>query len=454
MGLNMHKTICQYCLLLLLCIAANSCRKEQETVLSVDFDYEIVANNYQVPVRIAFTNKSTGTQTYKWTFEGGTPATYDKREPGTITFTKPGSITVSLEAGTNTERLTKTVTILLDTVLKANFNIVPVLNNIAPVALACTNTCQGATKYNWQFEGGTPATSTAANPSGIMYTTPGTYKVFLEALNNRGLKDTISKWFTVLPPLAAGFDIVPSFDDDDYEAPLTATLQNKTISATTHKWSVVGGVINKPNDSITTVYFANPGTYQVSYEASNGKATQTVTQTITVKPNTGMRSFTNVKLGINTAHSTLGAFFSTTLRQVFKQSEVNSSNGAAIDICYFGLSENYTYNRFISPDTVQAFTFPAITGATNTQFVNQQEKCGCSYLLTSTGFDNCTTGTDLDAIQLSLNSNSVAAFSDAIVPRIVLFKNAKGKKGAIRINSFVKNGTQSYILCDIKVQKD
>ena len=45
-------------------------------------------------------------------------------------------------------------------------------------------------------------------------------------------------------------------------------------------------------------------------------------------------------------------------------------------------------------------------------------------------------------------------FSNTVIPRIVLFSNQQGKKGAIKIKQFVNDGLQSYILCDIKVQKD
>jgi hypothetical protein len=45
-----------------------------------------------------------------------------------------------------------------------------------------TNTSTGATAYSWSFPGGTPSTSTAANPT-VQYNTPGTYSVTLTASN-------------------------------------------------------------------------------------------------------------------------------------------------------------------------------------------------------------------------------------------------------------------------------
>lgn len=50
------------------------------------------------------------------------------------------------------------------------------------------NQCTGApTSYQWEFEGGIPATSTEANPSGIRYDQEGTFKVVLTATNAFGI---------------------------------------------------------------------------------------------------------------------------------------------------------------------------------------------------------------------------------------------------------------------------
>lgn len=56
------------------------------------------------------------------------------------------------------------------------------------------------TSYSWSFTGGTPATSTAANPPAITYNTPGTYTVALTATNANG-NDTETKtaYITVTP---------------------------------------------------------------------------------------------------------------------------------------------------------------------------------------------------------------------------------------------------------------
>jgi hypothetical protein len=44
-------------------------------------------------------------------------------------------------------------------------------------------------------------------------------------------------------------------------------------------------------------------------------------------------------------------------------------------------------------------------------------------------------------------------FNNAVVSRVVLFKTEDGRKGAVKIKDFVSAGTASYILVDIKIQK-
>lgn len=440
--------------LFLISIIFSSCKKEEDVQLSVDFVYEVLDTNFTVPAHIQFTNQTQGATYYKWTFEGGDPATYDRREPGAVTFNMTGTVKIKLEAWNENERKEKEVTIVLDSLVTAGFDASAVINDFAPVDYNFTNTSLGASQFNWQFPGAINTnSSTEKNPSNIRYSTAGLYRVYLQSLNARGRKDTISKFVRVRPTLNAAFTIEPSFDDiDDYEAPLVATLRNATISATTHNWQAPGGVLSSSTDSIPTLTYNTPGTYTVTYVADNGKQTQTVTQSIVVKPNTGMRTFTNVKFGINSADATLGCYFSTKLRQIFKSSEINNSNGSKVDLCFFGLSNNFTFNKFLSPDSVQLFTFPAITNASHTNYVNVQESCGCGFFSVSQ-FDNAVNGTALNAITVPTIGGG-AYFSNALIPRVVLFANQLGKKGAIKIKQFVNDGLQSYILCDIKVQKD
>src|SRR5690606_15684904 len=82
-----------------------SCNREEIDVpINADFTYEVIDDDYSIPVKIAFVNKSTGAQTYTWTFEGGSPETYTQKDPGYIVFSKPGNIKVKLIVANDFER--------------------------------------------------------------------------------------------------------------------------------------------------------------------------------------------------------------------------------------------------------------------------------------------------------------------------------------------------------------
>lgn len=70
----------------------------------------------------------------------------------------------------------------------------------------------GVTSRTWTFEGGTPATSTAANPT-VTYSQPGTYAVTLTVSNgNSQLTNTSTNFITVLPSTGAAVPAVEGFE--------------------------------------------------------------------------------------------------------------------------------------------------------------------------------------------------------------------------------------------------
>lgn len=247
------------------------------------------------------------------------------------------------------------------------------------------------------------------------------------------------------------FEIVPSFEDEDYEAPLKASLSNKTISGLRYAWSSTGGIIANTSAENTEVYFSAPGDYTVTLTAENDKETQSVEHSISVKPNTNLFIMEDVKLGVSAAHATLGCFYSTTLRKVLTKDEVSADNGKLINLLFYGINSSFSYCRFISPDSAAKFTYPSIPQATHTYFINTVETTSISF--TAAEFDAMVDDTPLNSIDIKSQETGISFFSSSIIPRIVLFETEDGRKGAIKIKSFIANGSQSYITVDIKVQK-
>ena len=446
----------KYCLLLTAYCLLNSCSKEEAISVIADFTIEVVNNDFSVPVQVKIINTTEGADTYHWTFTGASPSSSANTNPGTITYTQAGSYTIHLEASNQDESTdSKKITIPIDAEVLIGFTTDILVDNFPPMEVALTNTTAGADTYSWTFQDGNPLSSTHQHPNNVIFNNPGEHNITLEVSNGLETYQT-EQTVIVAPHLVAAFNYDVAFKDDDFQAPVSLTMINNSISATDYTWTFIGGTPSASTNENPIVTFNSPGTYTLKLEATNGKETLTTSQAITVVPNTNIRTFQDVQLGINTAHSsnTIGAFFSTTTREVYKKEDVTTNNGAAIDIAFFGLNQNFTFTKFVSPDEVQSLNFDAIPNATHTKFINFQESCGCSASMSVAQFDAIIDDTLLEALTIKETTGGLQDFDNSVVPRIVLFETQDGRKGAIKIKDFVVNGTNSYIVVDIKVMKE
>lgn len=344
------------------------------------------------------------------------------------------------------------MSIQLDSAVTVDFDPVIQTNEFSPVKVKLNNKTIGASIYSWVFEGGLPASSTEQLPALVNFVDTGYHNIILTVSNGRESFSKTKKIY-VAASLSPSFDIVPSFEDNDNEAPLNATLRNGTVSGLTYTWTTSGGTIDHSTAENPNIHFDNAGTYTVTLTAGNGKESKQVTQTIAVLPNKNLRTFTDVKLGVNTAHSTYGSFFSTSLRKTFKAGDDLSTDGKYIDVVYFGLNQNFTYNKFLPPDSASAYTFNGIPQAMKSKVINTQENCGCGDVMSSSDFDAITNGATFQNYAINPSAAGKKQFTNVAIPRIILYQTADGRKGAIKIKQYVSNATQSYIVVDIKVQK-
>jgi uncharacterized protein (TIGR02145 family) len=160
---------------------------------------------------VTFTDKSNPNSYdidhWTWTFEGGTPATSTERNP-TVVYAVAGVYDVTLKVSSTAGNATS---------FKDNFITVTDLPNPGPTAqftASVTELYEGdtvnftdqstasPTSWLWTFEGGTPATSTVQNPTGIVYANPGAYDVTLVATNANGSNTLLkSEYILVLQSL-------------------------------------------------------------------------------------------------------------------------------------------------------------------------------------------------------------------------------------------------------------
>jgi PKD repeat protein len=447
----MKKFISLHIAAIIAAICLQSCYKEQAVAVVADFAITVDNEDYSVPVRILLENKSTGADKYKWTFEGGEPSSSDKRQPEAVFYNKAGTYTVSLEAWNADERKIKEYGLQLDSAVSIGFNIEIPVNNISPVQAVITNTSKGGTTYRWTFEGGQPSSSELRTPPAVQFVDAGEHSITLEMSNGR--ENLVhSETVTVLQAMILDFDIIPSFEDEDMEAPFTAMLKNNSSNGLKYKWKTENGLItNDTASDFTAVYYTSAGTHTVALEADNGKEIKSISKEVTVKPNSNIYIMQNVKLGIKSAHATIGSFYSCTLRSVIARDEVSEQNAPLIDFAFFGLNETFRLCRILSPDSVGNYAFYDIPEARHTAVINTLENSPIDFSVED--FDNMTNDTPLHSLPVAANDSNEDYFTDSPVPRIVLFETANGRKGAIKIKSFVSEGAESYVLADIKVYK-
>lgn len=233
-----------------------------------------------------FTNTSINSNTYSWNFGDGQTST---TQNPTHTYGSDGTYTVTLTAtnacGTNT--FTQTVTIL--TPPTAGFSASPI-SGCGPLTVQFTNgSSANATSYSWSFPGGTPASSTAQNPS-VTYATPGNYSVTLTVSNGAGSNtSTQTNYITVNPGPTAGFTSSTSG--------ATATFTNTSVNAATYSWDFGDNSSSTTQNPAHT--YANDGTYTVTLTATGPCGIATFTQTVVIitSPNAGFTANTTIGCG-------------------------------------------------------------------------------------------------------------------------------------------------------------
>jgi hypothetical protein len=153
-------------------------------------------------------------------------------------------------------------------------------------------------------------------------------------------------------------------------------------------------------------------------------------------------TYSNVSFSLlNVESGTLGRFFSTATGKSYKKSQFDGPTIPKVDLAFSNLGKQVCF--FLSLDDSRYFSIPT---ATKTKIINYPNN-----LLKAADFDAMTNDAKLKG--LLINASDDNSFSTSNLPAIVLFKNAAGKTGAIKIKAFYQNGNEPFITADIKVQK-
>ena len=434
-------------------LTLHSCHEEQNIPVEIEVNLHIRNDDHTSPLMVTIENKTIGAKEYLWTFEGGEPAVSSLKNPVPVKFTTPGDHVIKVEAWNEINKVDRNYIVRVDSVVTADFDVVADINNYAPATFKITNLSSGGSFYKWTFDGGQPSLYEGQNPPLVTYPHEGQYTISLTIENGSATFKT-QKEIMVREPLDAAFTIIPAFEDeDDMEAPIRATFNTSLQGVESLVWKCEGAVITNQESIDADIYFPSPGNYTVYLEASNGKEIKRISQNITAKTNTNLRTHKNIYLGINTSHEKYSTYYSTKLRRTFKVSEADESNGNLIDIVYFGLSKNFSYNMFVSPDQLSETTFPEIPYAVHTSFINKLESG--SIVLTSTQFNEMHTDVLLKDLPIASATYGNDFFTNTPLPRVVLFETSDKRKGAILVKEMISNEKDdSYVIIDIKIQKN
>lgn len=435
------------CLALWFCFA---CEQEQNMPIEGDFSIAMVDDNYNVPAQVRIINKITGADAFQWEFPNGSYTSSNAFYPEDIRYTEPGTYTITAHT-TNLDgearTFQKSFTVYPE--LSALFSFTKQGSDIAPLTLTLSNQSEGATTYQWSFEGGTPAYSSEKNPT-VTFEKGGIFTLRLET-SNHSQRRVMEKTVVVRAPLVVAFEMTNEYPHNT-QAPVRLFLKSQSVNATAYRWKVSSGAFQQEStDENPSFILPTAGTYQIELTANNDKQTLSERKNFTVTAGDNLITFTDIKLGINT-NKTVGCYFSSFLGEVLKPNEVTAENGRLIDFVYFGQSTSFAYNVFLSPDEAQTAVFDPIPNATKSYFINKQENKGQVFFSVA-DFDALFSGATLSSLSITSNSNK-APFNKEMTNRIVLFETANGRKGAIKIKEYVSNGAESYLVVDIKMQKN
>ncbi len=145
----------------------------------------------------------------------------------------------------------------------------------APQVIEYTDLGTDATSWDWNFEGGTPSTSTLQNPT-ITYNTPGTYSVSLIVNTPAGMASVNEEDYIIISGGPNSLFTTTQISDAEI------AFNNISVDADSYLWDFGDGTTST-EESPTHTYTASDS-YTVTLTATNecGSTTTTVTIEITV----------------------------------------------------------------------------------------------------------------------------------------------------------------------------
>lgn len=222
---------------------------------------------------VSFSNSGStgGKWTYSWDFgSDASPNTSSAENPGSISYSSPGTKTVTFTVTDDNGHCSATETKNISIEARPDASISSTAPACTGENLSFANTGSSGAIYAYQWDlgsGASPSTTSAENPSGVKYSSSGNKTARLVIENtNTGCRDTARKDLTVHETPSTGFaSTAPACEG----TPIDFSNTGASGSKWTYKWDFGSG------SSPQTSSAKDPS--GVSYDSQGGK---TVTQTI------------------------------------------------------------------------------------------------------------------------------------------------------------------------------
>ncbi len=226
------------------------------------------------PLQITGNMNPSNTQTISWNLNPTTNGVIvsPSLAQTQITLTTAGSTTISASAsGCCTSPLSicnwdTTLNVLQGPILNATP--IPDFCNSANVNIGQYFSFGGAiSTYQWDFTGGSPATSNSANPGSVIYNSPGNYQITLIATGSCGA-DTVTNNLLVGAPPLININPTDIFGCDS----LTVNYINNSPLLQSYSWVANNGVYIGGTNNISispSIFYSTPGFYSVNVTASS-----------------------------------------------------------------------------------------------------------------------------------------------------------------------------------------
>lgn len=240
---------------------------------SANFTYQL--NSSCSPAEVEFTNLSSNSTSWLWTFDGGIPATSTDQHP-IVSFVDGGTHNVTLQAFSGSASNTITIPIFVNV---TNIPVSDFVYNINGLVASFISTGAGGTSYAWDFGDG--GVSNSQNPTHT-YASNGIYDVTLLVTNACGEhEETYPVEISALPFVNFSASVTTGCQ------PQNITFTNLSSNTTSFLWTFQGGTPSTSTEANPVVLFANPGTFDITLVATNsaGNSTAFKGSYINISPN-------------------------------------------------------------------------------------------------------------------------------------------------------------------------